>query len=111
MGLYWTAATLSCLVAGADAWNDIAGALTYKGTSHVFQVRCVLFSICLSDCLSRSPCRSLRTHTAILLWLLSCPVANSPIGHVRLLYVRRAAQEVGSLGHRRKDGTTLHPSE
>jgi sucrose-6-phosphate hydrolase SacC (GH32 family) len=22
---------------GASAWNDIAGALTYKGTSHVFQ--------------------------------------------------------------------------
>jgi hypothetical protein len=31
------AATLS-LAASATAWNDIAGALTYKGTSHVFQV-------------------------------------------------------------------------
>ena len=31
--------TLPLLLAlrGASAWNDIAGALTYKGTSHVFQ--------------------------------------------------------------------------
>ena len=38
MGLYRTAVALA-LVVHAEAWNDIAGALTYKGTSHVFQVR------------------------------------------------------------------------
>ena len=27
----------AALVGAASAWNDIAGALTYKGTSHVFQ--------------------------------------------------------------------------
>ena len=27
------------LLPAAHGWNDIAGALTYKGTSHVFQVR------------------------------------------------------------------------
>jgi hypothetical protein len=29
---------LPLLASPAAAWNDIAGALTYKGTSHVFQV-------------------------------------------------------------------------
>ena len=38
MGLYRAAVALA-LVVHAEAWNDIAGALTYKGTSHVFQVR------------------------------------------------------------------------
>ena len=27
------------LLPAAHGWNDIAGALTYKGTHHVFQVR------------------------------------------------------------------------
>ena len=84
MGPYWTAAALSsALITSAEAWNDIAGALTYKGTSHVFQVRSAGEASYSpgSRRVTRSPC------------------------------ARRAAPAAGNQGRRRKGGTTPHQSE
>ena len=36
-GMLLRASAALALASTATAWNDIAGALTYKGTSHVFQ--------------------------------------------------------------------------
>ena len=76
MGLYWNAAALLCLASGADAWNDIAGALTYKGTSHVFQVRSpasLTVSLRLSVCLPLVP----YSHE-VAACLQGCPGGGQP---------------------------------